>query len=151
MPAVSFGLPIKLVARDPKERETIRDYILSDQGMQDAADVLSLAIFMTNPLDCLFQVYRALGLIDRAVAANVAAHGKKKGDEMMSFDDTFILFLAVYLGSDVRNIFPLADFVGQFAPRKISSIFQWAKTMLEAVAIHARKLDLAAMRQAVIQ
>jgi hypothetical protein len=143
----SFNLPPKLISQNVIEGETIREFILRDNGLREAAETLSLSIFMPNPLDCLYYIYLCLTQIKTGALKNLKENcdGAEGADITLSFDDTFSLFWAVFLASDVVDIFPLQRFITDLAPKQLSSIFEYSKMILEALAMHLREVDMSAM------
>jgi hypothetical protein len=121
--------------------QTVREYVLRDENWSKAAGTLSLALFASNPFDALYFVHLTLVDIKLTALANVQKNSGSADDVTLSFDDMFALFLTVFLGSDLIDIFSLAMFVRTFAPENMSSSFEYARMMLDALDVHVRNVD----------
>jgi hypothetical protein len=133
-PAVVFRLPPWLKMRQPGGTEAIADYVNSDPGFRAAAQALTAASFMPNPFDALYYVYVALAEIRNRCALDIS-------QDFISFDDTFILLVVVFLASDLVDVFALQRFVTELGPAHLSSAWGYAKTMLEALAMHCCQME----------
>jgi hypothetical protein len=134
-PPTSFKLPDFVVLPPPRPGENIADYIRGDPGFAEAARILTLAAFASNPLDALFYVYLALTEIKTRASVDL------KDLEALSFDDTFLLFFVVFLSSDLIDLFALARFVADLGPKQLSPVFEYSKMMLDSLLLHVTQLD----------
>jgi hypothetical protein len=149
MPSSYFRLHGEYVARESTEDETIEQFIRGEPGLAKAAASLSLSAFATNPFDCLYHVYIALTeLRTAAIDTYESKTGTAGPPELtLSFDDTFSLFFAVFLASDLTDVSSLTTFVLEFVPRPLSSTFEYSRMMLEALDIHVRGVDIDLLAQ----
>jgi hypothetical protein len=142
VPSTCFKLPEPLLARALQPEESIRSYILGDPGFSAAAVTLGNALFTANPLDALFAVYDCLTQIKDTANRNSEQNGCLIDEGTLSFDDTFTLFFAVFLASDLIDLPGLNEFVIAGAPELLSSTFGYSKTMLEALVLHIEQLEV---------
>jgi hypothetical protein len=149
MPWSCFRLHGEYLAREPAQDETIERVIRAEPGLAIAAQSLSLAAFATNPFDCLYHVYLALTELRTAAVETYESKAGTGGptELTLSFDDTFSLFFAVFLASDLTDVSCLTAFVLQFVPRPLSSTFEYSRMMLEALDIHVRGVNVDSLAQ----
>jgi hypothetical protein len=137
-----FKIGGHLLSRPLHEVPTVREYVSADENWCRAAGFLSQALFQTNPFDILYYVYLSLSNIKIAAVSNMRRNLNSNDEITISFDDAFGLFFMVFLGSDLFDIFAVNAFVTVFAPERISSAFEYARTMLEALDLHIRALEV---------
>jgi hypothetical protein len=139
--ASAFELPPEVLSRPPLVDESICDFVLSVPELRKPAETLSLLLFMSNPLDVLYYVTLSLGEMREGALANRERLIPDPESPNLSWDATFSLFLVVFLASDVIDVFAVQKFVSEFAPKPLSSMFEYSKLMLDSLAIHFREID----------
>jgi hypothetical protein len=143
--ATSFELPLEFWSAAPSAEEPICEFVMRNPEFRTAVDSLSSAIFMSNPLDVLYQI--TVSITEMRAAAVENRDSRSPGNESLpiSWDDTFLLFLAVFLASDLVDVFAVQDFLSDFAPRRLMPAFDDSRLMWEALAAHVMYVDPAAM------
>lgn len=131
-----FPFAKSLLSIDFEVNLSMRDYVRNEERFATCCELFLKATFMSNPLDVLFYVYLVLREIKQS------GLGLKKQEESLSFDDTFSIFLMVFLGSDVVDVFGLCAFVKDLAPKRLHSEFEYSRMMLESLASHCSWIDL---------
>ena len=122
----------------PVDQEAImRDFVQSVEVLGNGAIDLNVSSFVTNPVDALFYVHKALTCVYEFL------HLFQNGDsrnQFLSFDNVFSIFVAIYLASDVPNVFSLQYFIDTFAPKLISHPLEYASSAVSALVLHLKEL-----------
>jgi len=143
-PATCFKLP-KDVSPVFENSDTIREAFRKDYYFMIASQFLELSAYSTNPLDVLFSVHNTLISINKAALIR-----RLKGTEasvndiqqLLCFDDLFVLLLGVYFGADLPEIYTISDLVTRFVPSFcLSNPFEYAQAGLEALVSHLSSLN----------
>ncbi|OHS92737.1 hypothetical protein TRFO_12280 [Tritrichomonas foetus] len=152
LPAKIFPLPWELLSvtfAQTTIKETIRDLFRNDNIFYSASLFLYQSIFEPNPIDTLFNVHKTLILIHKGALINRMKGAPASIDDVnqiLCFDDLFSLFFGTMTASDVPDIFSIARFIDQYAPKPcLSPSFEYAQANIEALVIHCRNFDLEKM------
>jgi hypothetical protein len=129
----------------------IRTYFKSAQFFGGAAEFLSEIVFLTNPIDALYSVHRALRLINKAALlkrlANKGSATETDLKKVLGFDDLFSLLVGVVLASDVPDFFEVAKYIDAFAPKNcLSNSFEFALAAVAALSVHFTSLNVDELR-----
>jgi hypothetical protein len=141
VPARCFELPLEFWSRSPVLNESICDFVMRNTEFENSVQSLSSALFMSNPLDVLYQI--TVSLTEMRAAAVYNRDSKSPGRESLpiSWDDTFVLFLAIFLASDLVDVFAVQLFLSEFAPKRLTPAFDDSRLMWEALAFHVQDVD----------
>lgn len=144
LPCSVFNLP-KDSSPQHTEDEMIREAFRKDCYYRSAAQFLENTTYSTNPIDCLFFIHKTLLCINKAALMNRMKEKEASVNDLqqlLCFDDLFILFLGVYLSSDTYEFLSVADFVARFSPAFcLSNSFEYAQASLESLVKHLQTLD----------
>jgi hypothetical protein len=99
-PARTFGLP-EMFVKSERSDFPIRDFF-KGSIYHAAVEFLNLAAWSTNPFDRIYNVHRALEMIE--ACARQVVQSEEKNAAVVAFDDRFTIFMAVFLGSDMADI-----------------------------------------------
>jgi hypothetical protein len=126
----------------------IRDYFKKEHFFASASEFLKEIVFVTNPVDALYFVYRALRLINKAaLLKTLQAKGEVKQadlNKLLGFDDLFAFLVGVLMASDIPNFFEIASFIDAFSPKNcLSNSFEFAMAAISALTVHLPSLTVA--------
>jgi hypothetical protein len=141
VPASSFELPLEFWSKSPIVDESICDFVKRNSEFEKSVDSLSLALFMSNPLDLLYQITVSLTEMRTAAVYNRESKFPNQDPEAISWDHTFLMFLAVFLASDLVDVFAVQLFLSEFAPKRLMPAFDDSRLMWEALAAHVEDVD----------
>jgi hypothetical protein len=128
---VHFPIPWRLMDPNADRRLTIRELFRSDPGFQKAADILSLSIFESNPLDVLYRVDTCLTQTRAAAAHHRPAASRPN---FLPLDDMFSLFLGVFLAVDVPDMASVFRMATEYCPTNgLSPAFEYAQANMAAL------------------
>lgn len=141
----------------------IHDLLYYDEKFRKASDSFDCAVFVANPIDCLYEINNALLLVHQAAIANRIQNEikekQKKGElitqaesaqfnyrpndpkRLLSFDELFSLFFGTLMASNVIDIFELIGFIDSYAPKNcLSPSFEYAQASLQALVLHCTSM-----------
>jgi hypothetical protein len=128
----------------------VREYFARQHFFHSAALFLNEILYVTNPVDALYFVHRALRLIHKAAllkklgpTGEATTHDIKR---LLGFDDLFAYLIGVVLATDLPDFFSAADFIEAYSPRNcLSNSFEFAHAAISALLMHFRSLDVEQM------
>lgn len=117
-PVKMFYVPSNLVKCEPDDTP-ICQFFHNDSNYRTASQNLTESLFYSNPMDCLYCIYKCLDSIYDGASFNSTNEDieQKNNRKFYSFDDIFTLFLGCYLASDIHDIFSLTSFICNYSPR----------------------------------
>ena len=144
LPCSAFTLPNDSSPAHTDD-ETIREAFRKDPYYRAASQFLENSEYSTNPIDSLYFIHKTLLSINKAALMNRMKEKEVSVNDLqqlLCFDDLFILFLGVYLSSDNYEFLSVADFVSRFSPAFcLSNSFEYAQASLESLVKHLAKMD----------
>ena len=144
LPCRIFNLP-KESAPEFKDDEEIRTVFRRDCYYRSAAMFLEGVMFITNPIDCLYLIHKTLLSINKAALMQRMKEKEASLDDLhqlLCFDDLFVLFLGVYLSSDLYEFLSIASFVAEYSPTFcLSNSFEYAQASLESLVKHIESMS----------
>ena len=150
--AKQFLLPENLLGKDVGDL-AIGVLFRENQYFRAASMFLEQALFMPNPIDCLYFVHKTLlgihkgALINRMGGNSVSMNDVK---QLLCFDDLFALFFGCLMatGPPTTDIHYCAWMIEEFTPKEsLSPSFEYAQANLEALAMHCKRLDVQRLRE----
>lgn len=104
-------------------------------------------IYITNPIDSLYWIHRALlGIHKAGLLSELGDRSEATSEDLnhlLSFDDLFSLLVGVVLASDLPDVQMLFNFIIQFTPRYcLSNSFEYAQAGITALMMHFQEVDL---------
>jgi hypothetical protein len=144
--AVHFLLPWGLL---PKVESSvpIGELFRNDEHFGAAADILSLPLFDTNPIDALHSIHNCLAAIRVAAIVHQKGGEKATADDrtkVVAFDDLFALFFGTVLGAETTDIFFVGALIENFTPREsLSPVLEYAQANLQALVEYCRTISVA--------
>lgn len=124
----------------------IRDFFLNDHFFHESSLFLDQTNYITNPIDAIYYIHKALNLINKAaILRNVGKLAEPTIRDityLLCFDDQFSLLIGVLLASDIPNFFQFADFIVNFSPEKyLCNSFQYALSAVKALSTYITDFD----------
>lgn len=150
LPCELFFLP-KDSAPNHTEKLSMREAFQKDYYFGNATKFLESTMFCTNPIDDLYAIHRTLLCINKAalmqrMKEKVASFNDI--NQLLCFDDLFVLFLGCYLSSDLYEFMSVADFVSRFSPAFcLSNSFEYAQATLESLVTHINSVTPNILRE----
>ncbi|OHS92823.1 hypothetical protein TRFO_40866 [Tritrichomonas foetus] len=128
------------------ENSTIREIFKNDVNFLPAAQFLEMMNFIVNPIDALYSVHKFLLSINKgALMHRLSGTEASFNDlqELLSFDDLFILMLGVLLSADIPEFASITNFIRVYSPTFcLSNSFDYAQAGIESLLVHIESLDI---------
>lgn len=124
---------------------SIREVFQNEYFFHSASLFLNEMIYVTNPIDALYFMYRSLLMIQKAALMKELS-GKGEAciedlNKLLPFDHLFALLVGVLLASDIPDFFAVADFVKRFTPsRCLSDDFDYAYAAVNSLSVHLEEM-----------
>ncbi|EAY08007.1 hypothetical protein TVAG_115660 [Trichomonas vaginalis G3] len=154
LPCELYLLPEKS-SPDHISTQPIREAFRNDYYYRSATQFLESSMFCTNPIDDLYAIHKTLLCINKAA---LMQRMKEKVasindiNELLCFDDLFVLFLGCYLSSDLYEFMSIADFVARFSPAFcLSNSFEYAQATLESLVTHINSITPDILRERLVK
>ena len=111
-----FDIPSYLINKDISNDTKLVDYINHNELLKEASTGIFECIFEPTPIDILIRIDKVIRTINIFITNMV----KKEGEILafIPFDDTFILFCAAIVASEIPNFVGLTQFVTVFLDDK---------------------------------
>jgi hypothetical protein len=145
LPLRLFNCPV--IVKDLSEFDVpIRDYFFNEYFYRCSSLFMNEMIYVSNPVDALYYMHRGILAIHKA-----ALMQRKREDEItpedlneiLCFDDFFLLLVGVVLASDIPDFFEMAKFIDTFTPqRSLSNSFEYAQAAIGALVLHFNAIDV---------
>ena len=151
LPCKYFNLP-EDSAPSFSNDEAIRTVFRRDKYYLSSILFLESSMYYTNPIDCLYVIHKTLLSINKAALMQRMKEKTASLDDiqqLLCFDDLFILFFGVYLSSDLYEFVSICTFVSNFAPTFcLSNAFEYAQASLESLVRHITTITTETIVQA---
>lgn len=146
IPACLFPMPDEFKP-DVIGIASMRDVFQNDAVYYAAAQFLNCMIFDTNPIDILYNIHKSLLAINKAaLIRRLNGHIVTSVDDIqqiLCFDDLFILFFGVMCASDIPELFAISNFISKHTPAFcLTNSFEYAQAGIEALIIHMSELSI---------
>lgn len=145
LPAKLFSMP-EDYAPEVEGNATMRQVFQKDYMYNNSAQFLNFIVFMTNPIDVLFYVHKALLAINKAALMRRLKGQNASIDDIqqiLCFDDLFILFYGVMCAADLPDLYGISSFVTNYTPAFcLTNSFEYAQAGIEALIIHLNGLNI---------
>ena len=143
LPCKYFNLPNDSAPQFSPDEE-IKIVFHRDKYYLSSILFLESSMYYTNPIDCLYIIHKTLLSINKAALMQRFKEKPASFDDiqqLLCFDDLFILFFGVYVSSDMFEFESLCTFVSNFAPTFcLSNAFEYAQASLESLVRHIKTI-----------
>ena len=119
---------------------SISHFFYTDKLYSASSELINETIFMTNPIDMIYFIHKALLIIHKASFMYKVDHhltSLDDWDKLLCFDDLFSIFVGVFLASYIPSFNQFSKFILNYTPEdSLSDSFDYAESSIKALTVY---------------